>query len=110
MTTRCRPGDLAVIIRDEPGYEDNIGRIVRVHGPARLCEELGLTWLIVPLSEHPYGVRRYSGKRADLVVKLGHVVEHPDAWMEPIRPDPEQVLQALIDTALVDSGAVLHDT
>lgn len=33
-TTRCRPGDLAIILRDELGYEENIGRIVEVHGPS----------------------------------------------------------------------------
>jgi len=33
MKTRCRPGDLAIITRDELGYEENIGRIVEVHDP-----------------------------------------------------------------------------
>ena len=55
--SRCRPGDLAIIIRDEPGYEENIGRIVEVHGPAHLNFDHGLTWLIVPVTRQPYAVR-----------------------------------------------------
>jgi len=30
MKTRCKPGDLAVIVREEPGCEKNIGKIVEV--------------------------------------------------------------------------------
>ena len=30
MSTRCKPGDLAIIVQDVPGCEDNIGRVVAV--------------------------------------------------------------------------------
>ena len=53
MSTRCRPGDLAIIARDDPGYEQNIGRIVEVHGPLRLDKKQGITWLIVPVNRTP---------------------------------------------------------
>ena len=32
-TARCRPGDLALVIGEEPGYEENLGRLVKVSGP-----------------------------------------------------------------------------
>ena len=87
MSTRCQPGDLAIIIRDDPGYEENTGRIVTVHGPGRQDEQLGTTWLIVPASDQPYSVMAFSGCKRSYRVLLSHRIEHPDEWMFPIRPD-----------------------
>ena len=41
MALRCKHGDLAVIVGEYPGCEANIGRIVRVSGPAHLSEQCG---------------------------------------------------------------------
>lgn len=87
MKTRCRPGDLAIIIRDEPGYQENIGRIVEVHDPARQDPEHGLAWLIVPVTRQPYAIKTKHGKLFDVEIKVSDEIEHPDAWMMPIRED-----------------------
>lgn len=89
-TLRCRPGDLAIIIRDEPGYEENVGRIVEVHGPAHVHIEHGLTWLIVPVTHKPYAVRTRRGKLYDSEITVEDQIEHADAWMMPIRPEVEE--------------------
>lgn len=86
-TTRCRPGDLAIITRDEPGYEENIGRIVEVHGPGRQDSVMGTTWLIVPVTSQPYAIRTKYGKLYDVEIKVSDEIEHPDSWMMPIRED-----------------------
>lgn len=90
MKTRCRPGDLAIILRDAPGYEENIGRIVEVHGPARQTWDLGVTWLIVPVTRQPYAVQTRRGKLYDREITVDDEIEHADAWMMPIRPGTSQ--------------------
>jgi len=87
MKTRCRPGDLAIILRDDPGYEENIGRIVEVHGPARQTCTMVLTWLIVPVTRQPYAVCTRNGKLFDCALTVEDEIEHPDDWMMPIRPE-----------------------
>lgn len=84
MKTRCRPGDLAIITRDEPGYQENIGRIVEVHGPARQDLDSGTTWLIVPVTRQPYAIMTRNGKLYSVEIKVSDEIEHPDAWMMPI--------------------------
>jgi hypothetical protein len=32
MRTRCRNGDIAIIVRELPGLEANVGRLVWVYG------------------------------------------------------------------------------
>jgi hypothetical protein len=94
-TTRCRPGDLAIITRDEPGYQENIGRIVEVHGPARQDSATGTTWLIVPVTRQPYAVMTKRGKLYSV-----------DAWMLPIRGDElEAVEQASATTSMETSSS-----
>jgi hypothetical protein len=88
MSTRCKPGDLAVIIHDEPGCEANIGKIVRVEGPLFTSPERGAQWPIRPARARGTWlfldgvggllVKRRNGLRRD------DEVVHPDAWMTPI--------------------------
>ena len=48
---RCRPGDLAVIVQDEPECQANIGQLVRVVCVSyEFPDELGFQWEIQPLS------------------------------------------------------------
>jgi len=48
---RCRPGDLAVIVQDEPECKINIGQVVRViEEYTKFREEMGVHWLVQPLS------------------------------------------------------------
>lgn len=93
MKTRCRPGDLAIITRDEPGYEENIGRIVEVHGPARQDSVMGTSWLIVPVTRKPYAAMTRNGKLYAIEIKVSDEIEHPDAWMMPIRGDELKVYE-----------------
>lgn len=44
---RCKVGDLAFVINDDPGFESNIGRIVKVVSPSR---RKGVDWNIEPTS------------------------------------------------------------
>ncbi|MBN8519995.1 MAG: hypothetical protein J5X22_17090 [Candidatus Accumulibacter sp.] len=94
MNTRCKPGDLAIIIYDVPGCEENIGRVVHVSGPPAIDYKGQLTWLIMPVdTTEPYvidnpfdGTFRYMGY-------LESGIEHPDDWILPIRQErePEEV-------------------
>ena len=92
-TLRCRPGDLAIIVNDLPGGESNLGRLVKIYGPIRCDETLGPTWLIVPVSRTQYAVHKKRGI-VSMVVRLRHGIEHPDAWMMPIRDESELAVGA----------------
>jgi hypothetical protein len=83
---RCRPGDLAVIVQDEPECRANIGQIVRVIGeytPFR--GEPVFYWLVEPQSSGPSPVlvgTPSSGER-----ELVHVVgprAHEDNWLHAL--------------------------
>jgi hypothetical protein len=37
---RCKEGDLAVVICDEPGCKINVGRMVTVSGPVKVHERV----------------------------------------------------------------------
>ncbi len=50
----CKTVDLAVVIADEPGCEDNIGRFVMVKAPARLKGSTEPWWVIVPADAQPW--------------------------------------------------------
>jgi hypothetical protein len=86
MALRCKPGDLALIIRDEPGCEVNIGRLVRVEGSLRQCRLGAYHWLIKPVSPAPYAVLNPS--RVALQDPQHFTdVEHPDLWLLPLRDE-----------------------
>ena len=89
MSTRCKPGDLAIIRYDVPGCEANIGRIVLVRPPAAIDYKGQLTWLVTPVTPEPYIVDNpYTGEFR--FMEFGESdLEHPDDWMIPIRPEEE---------------------
>ena len=115
--TRCRPGDLALVIHDEPCCASNIGRFVEVDGPLELNLDLNLPcWLIRPVVRAPYAVTDEKGCSFRLV-DWGSLVEHPDAWLLPVRRDGGLSLEETevygrmleqIDRALVEMGAVVR--
>lgn len=84
MTTRCKPGDLAMITNDVPGCEDNIGRVVLVRGPDAIDYKGQLTWLITPIGDEPYIVDIPSINGFRVMGPEETNVEHPDDWMTPI--------------------------
>jgi len=84
MSTRCKPGDLAIIMYDVPQCAANIGRVVEISGPAEYDRHGRLTWLIQPVTPEPYLINTYHD---DSVRVMGYPepgIEHPDEWMLPI--------------------------
>ncbi len=93
---RCRPGDLAVIIQDEPECQANIGQIVRVLKESlEFPDELGFHWDIQPLSSQPSPVVISNYRDKTLSRKVIHDLgprAHLDAWLQPLLEDeaPEE--------------------
>jgi hypothetical protein len=86
----CKSGDIAVITWDEPPVFSNVGKLVRVSGPADYELDHGLNWLITPI-DFACG-HLFIDDRDDGVVKRSvpgtQDVRHPDEWMMPIEnPD-----------------------
>jgi len=91
MKLRCKEGDLALIIREEPGCESNIGRIVKVRGPLEINAESQLpSWLIKPLIRQIWKVAGVKSVSSGIVYWKSRI-EHPDSWLLPLRPpEPEE--------------------
>lgn len=86
MAIRCKPGDIAVILYDEPECLANVGRLVRVHPTLQRNLNLNLDcWLIEPLQDDPWYVSEIYGTITVRPIKLSSQIEHPDAWMLPIQ-------------------------
>jgi hypothetical protein len=88
MSLRCKAGDLALVVYDEPGCRSNIGRAVEVRGPVEINPRIGLQcWLIRPAgSNRRWRVSDDSGWIQTETVSWKSRVEHPDAWLLPIPP------------------------
>jgi hypothetical protein len=85
MRLRCKPGDLALVIRDDVGYEANLGRFVRVGGPLETDRRGMKTWLIQPVDAREWAVGPPGAVPTYMTVRFGDLVEHPDQWLLPIR-------------------------
>jgi hypothetical protein len=84
---RCRDGDLALILREEPGCDVNIGRVVRVGGPLYVNPRRGPTWLIEPATGDPWTYLAHTGDGViTRPITFADCIEHPDAWLFPLRP------------------------
>lgn len=92
MTTRlrCREGDLAIIIREEPGCEVNIGCAVIVHGPLRQNADAGPDWVIVPANNHALTFEESDGRIISQKIDEADRIIHPDAWLIPITPPTDE--------------------
>ena len=88
MKARCKPGDLAIIVREEPGCEKNIGKVVEVSGPTRMSKTKGPQWIIRSASPRERWFYKRTSKGAEVFSRRGlrfeDEVDHPDAWMVPI--------------------------
>jgi len=85
MKLRCRAGDLALVIHDEPSCKANIGRVVRLEGPAAYSSYYArYCWLIFPVDDRPWLVMRDYGATK---VRIGpnDLIDHPDPWLMPLR-------------------------
>jgi hypothetical protein len=86
MTDRCKIGDIAIIIKDHPGCDANVGRMMHVMGPRTRDYIRGTVWRIRPV----VGTTMTYIER-DGTVDIGEAtdIEQRDAWLLPIRPEPE---------------------
>ena len=78
MADRCRLGDVAIIIKDQPGCEANIGRIVRVCLPRKVFMSRGTVWHIVPVVGDTMSYIDYDGT---IATGPATDIEHEDAWL-----------------------------
>lgn len=100
---RCRENDLALVIQDTANCVSNLGRVVIVHGPViRSFNSFGmLTWLIKPLHSVPWAVENHRhGIKMEMLVDWVDKIEHPDAWLVPLRTD---LMEILTSSSLVKS-------
>lgn len=87
MTDRCKIGDIAIIIRDEIGCEANVGRMMHVMGPRKVSRTRGTIWRIRPVVGT---TMTYIEKDGSVDIGEATEIEHRDAWLLPIRPEPEE--------------------
>lgn len=115
MEIRCKAGDTAIILFDEPECLGNVGRLVKVHPTLQINHHLELEcWLIEPLDDLPWFISENDGTIRLEVVSLNTGIEHPDAWMMPIRDygySEEEMaayarIQEIIDQNMIEIGAV----
>lgn len=99
MNTRCKPGDLAIVVYDIPECTANIGRVVEVRGPLECSRHYKLwCWLIKPVRDPGWRVDR-RGRICTEQVTWTTRIEHPDAWLLPIRPED---LESIAECTQVD--------
>jgi hypothetical protein len=88
MNYRCKDGDLAIVIQDEPICAGNVGKVVQVRGPIMLNSRLKLMcWLIKPVNRQLWHCVRSRGEHYTSYVTWKKQMEHPDSWLLPLRPD-----------------------
>ena len=88
VTTRCKDGDIAIIINETPLCAGNLGRIVHVRGPYQYIDILGLHgWVIKPVNNQKMWVqlRRDPPKAVFDRVYWNNPRCLPDAWLLPLR-------------------------
>ena len=86
MRLVCKSGDLALVVHDEPIALANIGKVVRVKGPLQVNKQLRLAcWLIEPVNPRKWCCVSEAGIVSRKVVKFATNIEHPDAWLLPLR-------------------------
>lgn len=90
MKLRCKPGDIAIILRDCPGCEANIGKLVEVVAPSDYVQEGAegvQCWRIVQVhQDYFWYVTERDGTITKEIITYWSGVSHPDTWLMPIRP------------------------
>lgn len=94
----CRPNDIARIVREIPGCEENLDRLVMVMKPGPLEPE-GATWRIEPLSKAPFFYRDQGGCFHVWDEATDSLCWHPDAWLRPIRDPGEDAVDEMLRIA-----------
>jgi len=84
MKLRCKEGDIALVMRDEPQCKPNIGKLVRVAGPIKINQRGQATWLIEPVKKD-FWYSLTQGKELSFhIVTFESGIEHQDEWLLPI--------------------------
>lgn len=87
MKLRCKDGGLALVVHDEASCRDNIGKVVRLSGPAqRNARWDKVCWLIEPIHPQPWHCVDARGRHYLRYVTFDSGLEHPDEWLFPIDP------------------------
>jgi hypothetical protein len=89
MDSRCKAGDLALLLRNVPGCVGGAGRFVLVGSTARDDPALGLVWPVLPITTAGWDWK--SGIRPLQVLDRPHWLEQPDAWMMPLGVPPDAI-------------------
>ena len=85
---RCRDGDIAIIINDTAICSSNVGRVVRVRGPASVLVRSQMPgWRIKPLHRRRLAIEDMDGTFTREPVNWDTCIFHEDAWLLPIRPE-----------------------
>ena len=85
---RCRDGDIAIIIKDTAICSANVGRLVRVRGPASILFRSQMPgWRIKPLHRRRLSIEDMDGRFTRELVSWDTCIFHEDAWLLPIRPE-----------------------
>jgi hypothetical protein len=104
MTTRCKDGDIAIIINETPLCAGNLGRIVHVRGPYQYIDILGLHgWVIKPVNNQKLWVllRRDASKAVLERIYWNNPRCLPDSWLLPLkRPKHLFPLDEVIEDAM----------
>ena len=97
MLCRCKVGDLAIVIREHPGCEINLGKVVIIHRAGYPHEEEGPQWVVTPARPQPWWFIELDGSIVSCYVTPEDCIVHPDAYLWPIRPE-EASAETLIVT------------
>jgi len=102
MSLRCKAGDIAIVEYDDPPCVGNIHHVVRVVGALKFYPSTQKhTWLIEPLSTPDWLVCNWPGElsahRVSRTNCLKDRIEHPDAWLRPIRKTGFNSLAEIIE-------------
>ena len=90
MNMKCRSGDIALVIHDEPGCIANVGHLLEVRGPAKIDPRKDMhCWQIQPLHQQLWKVAETDGSITTEFVTWESRVTHPDQWLLPLRPQSQ---------------------
>ena len=92
---RCKQGDLAIVIREFDGCEENLGKLVWVAGnaPTKFSKilRLGTFWKIKPITASGWWACTYvsNGESGEASYSKNlSKLYHPDDWLFPFKAEP----------------------
>ncbi len=86
----CQPGDIAIVVNDEPGCEANIGRLVLVKRPSTFVQDAGFWWEVEPLGSPLWVCYQPSLDRCEVSSFEEADIAIEDQCLRPLRGLPGQ--------------------